>query len=232
MSGSANDQPEPLGLMNTKENLTQVAIVCQGIALRAGLHVLLAAEPGIQLTREAAFLAEIDRLPEDTTILIIAGDANLSPAYTDIARFTHIGILFLVKPGNPLPFASLKDAPPVWGILSEDCTPEELIAAIGALRHGLIAAHPTLINLLLAEQPPPAALVQPLVAASQSSLTPREIEVLQQLALGLTNKQIAFALNISEHTIKFHISSIYSKLQVMNRAEAVRKGIIQGLIAI
>jgi DNA-binding NarL/FixJ family response regulator len=52
------------------------------------------------------------------------------------------------------------------------------------------------------------------------------------LAQGLANKQIAAALGITEHTIKFHVSSIYTKLNVTNRAEAVRQGVRQGLIAI
>jgi len=62
------------------------------------------------------------------------------------------------------------------------------------------------------------------------ALTPRETEVLQLLAQGLANKQIALALGISEHTIKFHVSSIYAKLGVGNRTEAVRVGARQGLI--
>ena len=55
-------------------------------------------------------------------------------------------------------------------------------------------------------------------------LTERETDVLRLAAQGLTNKQIALALAISEHTVKFHISAIYAKLRVSNRAEAVRKG--------
>ncbi|HEY5902473.1 MAG TPA: helix-turn-helix transcriptional regulator, partial [Anaerolineales bacterium] len=63
-------------------------------------------------------------------------------------------------------------------------------------------------------------------------LSDREIEVLELLAQGLANKQIAGALGISEHTVKFHVSSIYTKLNVTNRAEAVRQGVRQGLIAV
>jgi DNA-binding NarL/FixJ family response regulator len=52
------------------------------------------------------------------------------------------------------------------------------------------------------------------------------------LATGLPNKQIAAALGISEHTVKFHISSIYSKLNASNRAEAIRAGLRGGWIAL
>jgi DNA-binding NarL/FixJ family response regulator len=61
-------------------------------------------------------------------------------------------------------------------------------------------------------------------------LTDREMEVLQLIAQGLANKQIAANLSISEHTVKFHVSSIYTKLGVGNRTEAVRMGVRRGLI--
>jgi DNA-binding NarL/FixJ family response regulator len=62
------------------------------------------------------------------------------------------------------------------------------------------------------------------------ALTPREIEVLQMLGSGLGNKAIAKKLNISEHTVKFHISSIFQKLDVSTRTEAATVGVRLGLI--
>jgi DNA-binding NarL/FixJ family response regulator len=62
------------------------------------------------------------------------------------------------------------------------------------------------------------------------TLTDRESQVLQHLARGLANKQIALALSISEHTVKFHVSAIYAKLGASNRTEAVRAGVRRGLI--
>ena len=64
------------------------------------------------------------------------------------------------------------------------------------------------------------------------SLTERETEVLQLLSQGLANKQIATSLGISEHTVKFHVSSIYTKLGATNRAEAVRLGVQGGLVVL
>ena len=63
-------------------------------------------------------------------------------------------------------------------------------------------------------------------------LTPREREVLEWLAEGLSNRGIAERLGISEHTVKFHIASVYGKLGVSTRAEAVRRGLRRGLISI
>jgi DNA-binding NarL/FixJ family response regulator len=63
-------------------------------------------------------------------------------------------------------------------------------------------------------------------------LTPREIDVLNQLAAGLSNKAIAHQLTISEHTVKFHISAVLFKLSVSSRTEAVAVGIRAGLVRI
>ncbi|MBE0410964.1 MAG: response regulator transcription factor [Anaerolineales bacterium] len=63
-------------------------------------------------------------------------------------------------------------------------------------------------------------------------LTERENQVLQLVAGGLANKQIGHELGISEHTVKFHISAIYAKLEASNRAEAVRIGVKRGLITL
>jgi len=78
----------------------------------------------------------------------------------------------------------------------------------------------------------PLLLDAPLQGEEQlvEPLTEREAEVLQLLAQGLANKQIALTLSISEHTVKFHVSGIYAKLGATNRTEAVRLGVRQGLI--
>lgn len=64
------------------------------------------------------------------------------------------------------------------------------------------------------------------------ALTPRELEVLSVLAEGLSNRAIASRLAISEHTVKFHISSIFAKLGAENRTDAVRRGVRLGLISL
>ena len=63
-------------------------------------------------------------------------------------------------------------------------------------------------------------------------LTSREHDVLEQLAAGLSNRQIARALGISEHTVKFHVSAILSKLGVSSRAAAIRHGMRHGLVTL
>lgn len=100
----------------------------------------------------------------------------------------------------------------------------EIVAAIDAVIAGLIVIHPELAFFRVGE-PAIAPLPQ-----SEISLTSREVEVLQLLAAGLDNKAIARRLQISKHTVKFHLSSIFSKLDVSSRTEAVTFGLRQGLI--
>jgi DNA-binding NarL/FixJ family response regulator len=63
-------------------------------------------------------------------------------------------------------------------------------------------------------------------------LTPREIDVLERLAEGLSNKAIAARLGISDQTVKFHVASIYAKLGAANRADAVRRALRRGLLSL
>jgi DNA-binding NarL/FixJ family response regulator len=112
-----------------------------------------------------------------------------------------------------------------WGVVPPDAPSEELGAAVAAVAQGLAVLPKTLAERLLDE---PAAAVEEL----SEPLTARESEVLDLLGHGLSNKMIARELHISEHTVKFHISSLYSKLGVSNRAEAVSQGARHGLISL
>ena len=106
--------------------------------------------------------------------------------------------------------------------LPRSITANEIITTINAVMLGLIVIHPDLAYLW------DNSAITPVNAVNQ--LTSREIEVLQLLADGLNNKAIALKLQISKHTVKFHISSILSKLDVSSRTEAVTFGLRQGLI--
>ncbi len=112
-----------------------------------------------------------------------------------------------------------------WGVVMPDAPPEELAAALVATAQGLTVLPKSLTERLLQE---PAASVEEL----SEPLTAREREVLELLGRGLSNRLIARELHISEHTVKFHISSLYAKLEVSNRAEAVSQGARHGLISL
>ena len=109
----------------------------------------------------------------------------------------------------------------VRGVLPRDATPNQIIAAIEAAAAGLAVLDAADVDAVLVS-PRPARLVEP--------LSPREIEVLNMLAEGSSNKAIAHRLGISEHTVKFHVTSIMAKLNAGSRTEAVTLGIRQGLV--
>jgi DNA-binding CsgD family transcriptional regulator len=92
----------------------------------------------------------------------------------------------------------------------------------------LVVLHRDALDSLL----PVDAEEQPELDSSDQILTPREIAVLRMIADGLGNKEIACKLKISDHTVKFHISSIFAKLGAANRAEAVTLGIRLGVIMV
>jgi DNA-binding NarL/FixJ family response regulator len=120
-----------------------------------------------------------------------------------------------------------------WGVISPEATAEALQAAVRGLAEGLAVLSPEILRQALEAANSPALAAGPLGAEDElpgESLTEREKDVLLRLAQGLTNKQIALALGISEHTVKFHVSSIYTKLGVSNRTEAVRKGARRGWV--
>ena len=132
----------------------------------------------------------------------------------------------------------------VRAVLPRNVTRAELTAAIEAVAAGLFVLHPANADLLPPSRPreseagpgPSSSIVPPLgeppIEPMPEPLTRREIEVLQLLAAGLSNKEIASRLNISEHTAKFHVASIMGKLGAASRTEAVTLGMRHGLVMI
>jgi DNA-binding NarL/FixJ family response regulator len=103
-------------------------------------------------------------------------------------------------------------------------------ATIVAEYDTLAAARAARVNadaIVLAEPNPAAA--DPALA---EPLTPREVEVLELMAEGLSNKNIATRLGISDQTVKFHVAAISGKLGAANRTDAVRRAVRRGLIAL
>jgi DNA-binding NarL/FixJ family response regulator len=114
-----------------------------------------------------------------------------------------------------------------WGVLDSEATQAELIAGVQALSEGLSLVNPSWLRQQLKKRAYSEADDEVVEA-----LTTRETEILQLLALGMTNKQIAARLKISAHTVKFHISAVYTKLGTTNRVETVNLGLKKGLIVL
>lgn len=184
-------------------------------ALRAGLRALLAPDQTIKVLNDS--LDDDDLRSEADVVVTSASSASFS---ADADPASSAATLFLSD--APPNVRELRRSSRIWGVLPADASGEELIAALHALSQGLIVGTSTLLFESESENG----------TLSHGPLTDRESEVLGLLAKGLANKQIAVALGISEHTVKFHVSSIYTKLSVTNRTEAVREGLRGGWIAL
>src|SRR5258706_9803606 len=104
------------------------------------------------------------------------------------------------------------------GYIRKDAEPETLLAAVRAVAQGRTYIDPSVGRQILQAPAPP------------DDLTPREIEVLRQLALGLANKEIAYALSISEETVKSHVGNVLGKLHVENRSQAIVQALKRRLV--
>ncbi len=211
------------------EDRLRVAVLTPAGAIRAGLRVLLQSSERVEILRETN---DPDDLTDGLEIDVLVLHAANPPPGGWLAQIPGAAVLLLMADyaDGELPLPAELWKRPV-GVLPLDVEAQTLHTALAALAEGMSVGLPAWLNRLY----PGAAQVTGLaggVEQGAEALTPREGEVLNALAQGLTNKQIAHSLGISEHTVKYHISSIYSKLEVMNRAEAVRVGARRGWIAI
>jgi two-component system, NarL family, response regulator YdfI len=129
-------------------------------------------------------------------------------------------------------FPSVTDAlngPLISGVslLLRDATPEEIRAALRAAAEGLVTMDPRIVSEIYRQLERGAYRIR---SGESVTLTPREQDVLQRIARGLPNKAIARDLEISEHTVKFHIGSLFQKLEVSSRSEAIAVAARFGLL--
>jgi DNA-binding NarL/FixJ family response regulator len=208
-------------------------VSAQALALRAGLSALLGAGETVEVVAEAASLPELEPLLSKVDVLVLAAPRPSG----DIGRLppeeTSPAVLLL---SDDVKAAGVLSGLRPWGILPLEASAEELLAAVAALHEGLIVVSPSLageaVERLVGLGEAAEGLAHAPAEAPAEPLTERERQVLQLLAQGLANKQIAASLSISEHTVKFHVSGIYAKLGAASRTEAVRLGVQQGLVVL
>ena len=216
------DQPQELNLL----------IISNEPLIRAGLSSLLETEQGVRVSGQAGAGPDMEMMIsvfQPDLVLWDLGwetspgdDGDLQNELERISDLATDGVAIIVMISSP---ELARDA---WvagarAVLLRDSDRNSLLAAISAVVNDLvvlgdsIAAH-LLPGLGLSDRKP------------AEELTPRELQVLQQVAEGLPNKTIAFNLGVSEHTVKFHTNSIFKKLGVRSRTEAVVKATQLGLI--
>jgi two-component system, NarL family, nitrate/nitrite response regulator NarL len=125
-------------------------------------------------------------------------------------------------PETEAPVVALADrmpADPPAGVLPRNVSAAQLDLALRAVAGGLLVRAPW-----------PRERTGFAAASDDSPLTPRETEILTLIGQGMSNKAVARHLGISVHTVKFHLESLFERLGATNRAEAVAKGLLGGVI--
>ena len=157
-------------------------------------------------------------------VQVIVWDLGLDPGELPAYFFADFELPIVVLLSDPAQAAEALRAG-AKGIIPRDMNRTKISGAVAAVNSGLLAIDPafqTSLSVPLHERPNDL----------HQSLTPRELEVLQLLAEGLTNRAIASRLAVSEHTIKFHVNGILNKLDAQSRTEAVVLATRLGLIAL
>jgi two-component system, NarL family, response regulator YdfI len=209
----------------------RVLIFAASPAARAGFEHLLSARDIKVVDRVAHIDALADRVTqsEPDVVLVEASDESsgeILEALLESGLASDTSVVAILEGDAAAEKSSEALQRGIRAVLPDDVTPDQLVAALHAAAAGLVVLHPTEVGAALSAT---ARATQPITELPEP-LTPREREVLQMLASGLGNKQIAARLNISEHTAKFHVASILGKLGAGSRTEAVALGIRRGLV--
>ena len=211
----------------------RILIGASSAVVRAGLESLLASAPTFQVVGSfpiGTALAQFEDLQPDVVLLDLESlaDESMSAAVESGGMVRNSALVILTDNFENSQVAdALRSG--VRAILPREATSEEIVVAIQASLTGLVVLHPDAFGSVLF---PTSLGEQAELDPSAQILTPREIEVLRMIAEGLGNKEIASKLRISDHTVKFHISSIFVKLGASSRTEAVTIGIRKGLIMV
>ncbi|MEA5502652.1 response regulator transcription factor [Halotia wernerae UHCC 0503] len=202
--------------------MIRVMVVATSPVVRAGLSAVVMSNPRLTVVGNAfdfdLIPKEVEQLQPDVVLL----DFSRNPqSGWDKLLLIPEEMLIIVEEIDSIDLeTALRSG--VRGILPSTSTELEIVAAVEAIAFGLVVLHPDFLDLL--------PMREKVVKNPVQTLTPREIEVLGMLGFGLGNKAIAQRLHISEHTVKFHVSSIFQKLAVSTRTEAVTVGVRLGLI--
>jgi two-component system, NarL family, response regulator YdfI len=212
----------------------RVSISASSAIRRAGLESIIANSSITQLVGSMYGIDALERHLRQFQPDVVVADLE----HADSRWISHspgldeeqgaVNVVALIDaPGIPWVSRALRAN--VKAILNRDAPSEDILSAIESTYSGLVVLEADVIETVLGGLRLTTA--DSLKALSQA-LTEREIQVLQLLAEGVGNKVIATRLNISEHTVKFHISSVLSKMGAASRTEAVTQGIRNGLILI
>jgi DNA-binding NarL/FixJ family response regulator len=229
-------------------DVIRILIVDDHTLFRTGIRKMLEAEPDMRVVGEAATGWEaVDQaraLVPDVVLMDIrmpdpgsvpgTGTAGSDKGLDGIEatrilhrEMPHLGILFCtVFQDDEFVFAGLQAGG--RGYILKDDDPDTMLRAIRAVAYGESLLGPTIAQKVMRQFSGLRSKQTPLV----DDLTPRELEVLKLIGSGLTNRQIAEELILSEKTVKNHINNIFSKLHVYDRSQAILYAIREGLVKV
>ena len=212
--------------------IIRVLIVDDHAVVREGLRTLLGYQPGLEVVGEASnglqAVEQARALQPDVILLDLV-----------MPRMGGVQAIGEIKKENPdariLILTSFAEDDKVFpaiksgalGYLLKDSSPQELLRAIRQVHRGESSLHPTIARKLIREISQPSDL-----PPAQDPLTPREMEVLQHVAQGLSNPEIAAKLFISERTVRNYVSHILDKLHLANRVQAALYALREGLTSL
>lgn len=209
--------------------MIRVLVEARSAVTRAGLETLVRGDPRFALVGEGYRDGDVLRALREYIPEVLLLDSPSAALPQNLQAILH-------QPGAPaivmltanLVRVELRHTlqAGVHAILLADSAPREILSALEAASAGLAVISPEVLDSLL---PAPAEAISDDLPLGEP-LTARESEILSLLADGAGNKEIASRLRISEHTVKFHVSSILAKLGAATRTEAVSRGYKEGLI--
>ena len=212
--------------------MKRVAIIAPSEVVRAGLEAVVSSGPDLAVAASSPDESALDGLDDvkvDVLLLVLLRHSEEAlSVITSLSGHTGVPLVVLADGFDPA-WSAVALRSGARAILSSESTSAEILAAIEAVSLGLVVLPGAASDAVLSEAPAKTHSQPP---GAGQKLTPREMEILEMIAEGLGNKEIAWRLDISEHTVKFHIGSIFTKLGAQSRTEAVTIGVRHGLILV
>lgn len=216
--------------IHAAESSIRVLIVDDHAIVRKGIRALLSEAGGFEVVGEAdngqtAVLLVQEMQPDVILMdLLMPGMDGIEATRRITSRQPTARILVLTSfAADNKVFPAIKAG--ALGYLLKDSSPDELVRAIRQVQRGEPSLHPTIARKLLQEIARPAER-----EPAPEALTPRELEVLQLIAQGLSNQEIADRISVSESTVRAHVSRILGKLHLASRTQAALYAVREGLM--